>query len=195
MSLCITWQKKCCIFGDTWPAHSLQYTQKMTRAHGTALAPFVQGRQAKPKLTCRIWMLTSLLACGSSHAAADMHKPYLQGMQLHVNNTVVFAFCRDSSPDLHSVMLWFYSLCAEAMECLVIRQESSLQHLVLESCKLDAAAMTCLGKAHFANPAVLDLVINQLRASDMQTLVHCKLPQLHWLKLNDADMTTAAAMQ
>ena len=84
-------------------------------------------------------------------------------------------------------MLLFYSRCAEAMECLVIRQESSLQHLVLAiCCKLDAAAWQgSLCKTCSPGP---------YGASEMQSSVNFKLSQLHWLKLNDADSTTVAAM-
>ncbi len=79
----------------------------MTRAHGAALAPFVQGRQAKTYML-HMDADTACLKLGPSHAAAE-------------HAIALSAFCPDSSPDFLSVMLLSCSLCAAAMECLVIR--------------------------------------------------------------------------
>ena len=48
--------------------------------------------------------------------------------------------------------------------------------------------------AHFASLVDLDLSMTQLGASGIQSLVTCKLPQLHWLTQQDADFSTLAAM-
>ncbi len=69
-----------------------------------------------------------------------------------------------------------------------------LCQLILTDCKIEAAALTCLNQACFARLYSLDLSLNPLGWSGVQSLSKCDLPALQYLNLDDTNVNALAAV-